>query len=62
MNRSEQIENCLRAALAPQKIEIRDDSRQHAGHEGAKSGGGQFANTNVSSRFQGKNSVQRHQM
>lgn len=57
-----QIENCLRAALVPQKIEIRDDSHLHAEHEGAKSGGGHFAITIVSSRFQGKNSVQRHQM
>lgn len=62
MTRTDQIENCLRIALQPQKIEIRDDSQQHAGHEGAKSGGGHFAITIVSAQFQGKNSVQRHQM
>ncbi|MBI3777871.1 MAG: BolA family transcriptional regulator [Gammaproteobacteria bacterium] len=56
------IENCLREALAPQKIEVRDDSRLHAGHEGARSGGGHFAVTVVSPRFQGKSALQRHQM
>ena len=62
MERVTLIENRLREALTPSKIEVRDDSHQHAGHEGAKSGGGHFAVTIVSSRFQGKNAVQRHQM
>jgi BolA protein len=62
MERADQIENCLREAFTPQKIEVRDDSRLHAGHEGAKSGGGHFAVTIVSPQFQGKNAVQRHQM
>ncbi len=62
MNRVTLIENRLREALAPQKIEVRDDSHRHAGHEGAKSGGGHFAVTIVSPRFQGKTPVQRHQM
>ncbi|OGI51596.1 MAG: cell division protein BolA [Candidatus Muproteobacteria bacterium RIFCSPLOWO2_01_FULL_60_18] len=62
MNRVTLIENRLREAFAPQKIEVRDDSHRHAGHEGAQSGGGHFAVTIVSSRFQGKTPVQRHQM
>ncbi|MHB8534814.1 MAG: BolA family protein [Sulfuricaulis sp.] len=62
MQRTNEIETRLREAFAPQKIEVRDDSRLHAGHEGAKSGGGHFAVTIVSPRFQGKNAVQRHQM
>jgi len=62
MNRVTLIENRLREAFAPQKIEGRDDSHRHAGHEGAQSGGGHFAVTIVSSRFQGKTPVQRHQM
>lgn len=62
MNRVTLIENRLREAFAPRKIEVRDDSHRHAGHEGAKSGGGHFAVTIVSSQFQGKNPVQRHQM
>ncbi|MDH3513802.1 MAG: BolA family transcriptional regulator [Gammaproteobacteria bacterium] len=56
------IEKRLRDAFAPQKIEVRDDSHLHAGHAGAKSGGGHFAVTIVSHRFQGKTPVQRHQM
>jgi len=62
MERVTLIENRLREAFAPQKIEVRDDSHRHAGHEGAQSGGGHFAVTIVSSRFQGKTPVQRHQM
>ncbi len=62
MERATVIQNRLREAFAPRKIEVRDDSRLHAGHEGAKSGGGHFAVTIVSRLFQGKNAVQRHQM
>lgn len=62
MERAILIENRLREAFAPRKIEVRDDSQLHAGHEGAKSGGGHFAVTIVSPQFQGKNAVQRHQM
>ena len=62
MDRAHQIESRLREIFAPRKIEVRDDSRLHAGHEGAKSGGGHFAVTIVSPQFQGKNAVQRHQM
>ncbi len=62
MERVTLIENRLREALAPQKIEVRDDSRLHAGHEGAKGGGGHFAVTVVSPGFQGKSALQRHQM
>ena len=61
MNRVTLIENRLREAFAPSKIEVRDDSQRHAGHEGAK-GGGHFAVSIVSPQFQGKSSVQRHQM
>ncbi len=62
MERATLIENRLREAFAPQKIEVRDDRRLHAGHEGAKSGGGHFSVTIVTPRFIGKNPVQRHQM
>ncbi len=41
---------------------MRDDSHLHAGHEGAKSGGGHFSVMVVTPRFLGKNHVQRHQM
>jgi BolA protein len=62
MERSTKIETRLRQAFAPVQIDVRDDSRLHAGHEGAKSGGGHFAVTIVAPAFQGKSAVQRHQM
>lgn len=56
------IENLLRKAFAPLRIEVRDDSGLHAGHEGAQSGGGHFTVTIVSPQFTGKSALQRHQM
>lgn len=48
-------------ALAPLRLDIRDDSAQHAGHAGAKEGG-HFAVLIVSSRFAGLSTVQRHRL
>lgn len=62
MSRATLIESRLREAFNPSKIEVRDDSHRHAGHEGAKSGGGHFTVTIVAPQFQGRNAVQRHQM
>ena len=56
------IEERLRAALAPQNLEITDESAQHAGHDGAKSGGGHYALVVVSPNFAGKSLVERHRM
>ena len=50
------------AALAPESMEVEDDSAQHAGHEGAKSGGGHYSVTLVSSQFSGKPLQARHRM
>lgn len=49
-------------SLDPETLELRDDSALHAGHEGAKSGGGHFHLTIVSARFAGKSTVARHRM
>lgn len=48
--------------LQPVVIEITDDSALHAGHAGARSGGGHFALHIVSGAFHGKNTVARHRM
>ena len=56
------IEARLRETLAPERIEIVDESAQHAGHAGARSGGGHFAATIVSNRFEGLNPIQRHRL
>ncbi|HZM46696.1 MAG TPA: BolA family protein [Burkholderiales bacterium] len=50
------------AALEPERIEIRDDSGKHAGHEGAKGGGGHFSLVIVSRRFSGASVQARHRM
>lgn len=60
--RTERIEAKLRETLAPERLEIVDESSQHAGHAGARSGGGHFAVTVVSARFAGLNPIQRHRL
>ena len=49
------------ASLAPENLEIVDESSKHAGHEGAKSGG-HYQMTIVSRQFHGKTSMARHRM
>lgn len=50
------------AALAPQHLEIVDDSALHAGHAGARSGGGHYQLTIISAAFAGQNAVARHRL
>ncbi len=50
------------AVLAPEQLEILDESHKHAGHAGARSGGGHFNLTIVSKVFDGKGLLQRHRM
>lgn len=50
------------AALSPTQLDINDDSAAHAGHAGAKSGGGHFFLTIVSEGFVGKSTMARHRM
>jgi BolA protein len=50
------------AVLEPVSVEIRDDSHRHAGHEGAKGGGGHFSLVIVSRRFAGVSVQMRHRM
>jgi len=52
----------LLGALNPDLIEIVDDSAKHAGHEGAKSGGGHYTLTIVSASFAGQTTLARHRM
>jgi len=61
--RVDRIRNLLQDALAPSLLELHDDSQSHAGHSGAmESGGGHFYATIISSAFEGKTLVQRHQL
>jgi BolA protein len=52
----------LLAGLEPESIELSDDSARHAGHAGARAGGGHYRLTVVSSRFAGKSRLERHRM
>ncbi len=50
-------------ALAPQKLELLDESAQHAGHAGAAPGGNtHWRLTIVSDAFAGKPTVARHRL
>ena len=61
MTVAERIEQRL-ADLEPQSLEVLDESAHHAGHEGAKDGGGHFRLTIVSKAFFGKSNQARHRM
>jgi BolA family transcriptional regulator, general stress-responsive regulator len=50
------------SALEPQQLEIEDQSHLHAGHVGARAGGGHFAVLIVSQHFSGKSLLERHRM
>jgi len=50
------------AALDPVAIEIIDDSARHAGHAGARDGGGHFRLAIVSPRFAGCRTMERHRL
>ncbi len=55
------IEAALHAALAPQALEVHDDSAAHAGHAGAGEGS-HFSVRIVSERFVGVGRVARHRL
>lgn len=61
MTTAQQIEHRL-AGLKPLSLEILDESGKHAGHEGAKDGGGHYQLTIVSSAFAGASRISRHRM
>jgi BolA family transcriptional regulator, general stress-responsive regulator len=50
------------AVLAPTHIEIVDDSAKHAGHAGARDGGGHYNLTIESAQFAGKSTLARHRL
>ena len=50
------------APLSPERLEIEDESARHAGHEGAKGGGGHYRLTIVSAQFADKPLLARHRI
>ena len=61
MNRMDRMRDLL-GALQAEHIEIIDDSHLHAGHAGAREGGGHYRLSIVSPQFVGKSTVARHRM
>ncbi len=59
---TDKIKHSLTEALKPDILEIIDNSAAHAGHAGARSGGGHYHVTIVAEIFEGKSLVQRHQL
>ena len=60
--RVERIRALLTEALAPQSLDVADDSHKHAGHAGARGGQGHFSVDIVSAAFAGKLPLARHRM
>jgi BolA protein len=62
MDRRLHIEQKLRDALAAAHVEVVDESALHAGHAGARTGGGHFRALVVSDRFEGKSRLERQRL
>lgn len=61
MNVADRIEESL-ATLQPESLEVVDESAAHAGHAGARAGGGHYRLVIVSRAFAGKPAQIRHRM
>lgn len=63
MSLAPEMRRRLEQALAPERLELRDDSAQHAGHAGAAPGGNtHWSVTIVAAAFAGKSTVARHRL
>src|SRR3546814_20739619 len=61
MSTAERIRRELERALAPEILEVHDDSHMHAGHAGARPGGEtQFRVRVVAAAFRGISRAERH--
>ena len=59
----ERIVARLTAALDPLALDVIDESDRHAGHAGAREGGGTHYRVRVvSARFEGRSRVERHRL
>lgn len=61
-SRTALIRERLERELRPERLEIVDETQQHAGHIGAASGMGHFSVTIVSERFREVSALQRHRL
>ncbi|MBM5811244.1 MAG: BolA family transcriptional regulator [Gammaproteobacteria bacterium] len=60
--RSEQIRARLEAAFASARVQVIDDSAQHAGHAGARGGAGHYSVRVESAAFSGRTRLERHRL
>lgn len=60
--RVQRIRQALIAELAPDEIDVLDESHKHIGHAGARSGLGHFAVVIRSARFAGHSLLERHRL
>ena len=58
----DEIVERLRARFGSAPIDVQDDSHLHAGHDGAKGGGGHYTVKIVSDLFAGKPPLARHRL
>lgn len=62
MSSTQELLEQAMAVLVPEYLNIQDDSADHAGHAGARDGGGHYSLTIVSAQFRGLNRVKRHRL
>lgn len=62
MWRSNEIQRLLIEAFSPTELLVKDQSRLHAGHAGAKDGKGHFEVIIVTDAFRGRTRIERHRM
>jgi BolA protein len=63
MSTRDRITEKLTAAFAPVRLDVQDESHQHAGHSGSRPGGETHYRVYiVSDAFQGKSRIERHRM
>ncbi len=61
MSKTQEIEDRLRAALAPRELLVVDDSESHRGHSGFQEGGESHFNVRIRADvFKGMNRLARH--
>lgn len=63
MTTRDRIAEKLNQAFAPARLDVQDESHQHAGHAGSRPGGETHFRVHiVSEAFQGKSRIERHRM
>jgi len=62
VDRAQKIRTALETTLAPESLEVDDESHLHVGHVGARDGRGHFRVTIVANAFRGLGRIQRHRL